>query len=261
MKFNEKNERCFWNNISNSIIVTSNELNPLYCPVENRRLGYIKVNPVYKQNRKFFAKVRKCFNDCNIMHSFLMEIANLELGDWEPVHTNDPFQEEALRQKENAMYGSHAFIKNFFAKPDWPTKYMSSGKIHHWHVRNYEVVRVVQNPHKGEIRIRVQADRLYDIYKAYTLDKNPRSKSVSEKTFFDQLAKIGIEKKKQQLLHHVQKTCVDIFFNTVSARLKILFPTIELDWPTEQEDVCKRIIKYINENAKEFVDTKLNQFE
>ena len=48
MRFNEKNEKSFFLPICNTIILTSNERNPLYCPPEDRRQMYIKVSPCYK---------------------------------------------------------------------------------------------------------------------------------------------------------------------------------------------------------------------
>ena len=169
------------------------------------------------------------------MHSLFWELANKELNGWEPSPGNDPFQEDTQKQKEGAMKTKLRFICEFFASANWIWKYQPAFNKH-W-VSGFEIVKTTQRQSglpAGHIRIRILADQLYDLYKAWNKDKNPGSRNVYEKTFSKHLEKIGIQKIARLRINDTQRTCYDIFYSKVKPLVQQLFPTYDFPlWSTE----------------------------
>ena len=232
MKFQEKGERAFWLPVVNSIIITSNDINPLYCPAEDRRQCYWKINPCFKNKRAFFKECSDNLKNYNLMHSFFFELANRDLNGWEPSPSTDLFKETTDQQKEGAMTGSIRFVCEFFATSDWVWKYKQQWN-NNW-VDGFQITSIVQGFEKGQTRIRILSDQLYDLYKSWNKDKCPGSRNVFEKTFFRQIAKIGITKVPRLRINDNQRTCSDLFPNKIRTFVKEMFPTYDFSvWSCE----------------------------
>ena len=238
-KFNEKNQTAFWLPVRNSVIVTSNDRNPMYLGPEDRRQLYWRVSPAFKQNRPFFRKVRANLADYNCMHNMFMELAQRKLTDengvlWEPTSKNDPFQDETNLQKADSMKHSFTFVIEFFNEPTWYTRYNFS--TFDWESETEIIVTTKRHhtPSVGAVRIRITKGRLYYLYKQFLKDKFPGARPIFEKTFFHQMEELGIETGARQLIHGVQLACSDIYYSVVKRNLLKLFPGFDFPvWPTE----------------------------
>ena len=180
--------------------------------------------------------MRACLKDYNIMYSFFQEIAHRKLEGWEPTPANDPFQAETLKQKQNAMKATYQFICHFFSHPEWFWEYKPY-RADKW-TNAYEITKTAQRQEgldAGHIRIRVIADRLYLLYKAWVRDKNPSKRSVvCEKTFFTQIESIGLHKKSKTSINGMGRTVVDLFFQNIHHAVRQIFPQFSLEeWPSE----------------------------
>ena len=259
MRFNEKNEKSFYLPICNSIILTSNDINPLYCSAEDRRQMYIRVKPCFKNNREFFARVHACMDDYNVMHNFFMYLANRNLEKWTPSPTNDCFQNETNKQKQMAMRSSYIFIVEFFSEPDWFSKYRPFNE-RDWR-KGFQVGTYDRGLYNNKNHIRIRADQLFDLFKSWNKDKNPGSKTVRERTFFLHLSKLGIEKKPKQYIQTVQRTCCDLVYIGIRSRLKRLFPGFKMpNWPTENPNELRRIKIALGQKVSEFPDCEETEF-
>ena len=142
------------------------------------------------------------------------------------------FLEMTNQQKEGAMTGSIRFICEFFASANWVWKYKPQWN-NKW-ITGFEITTIAQGGRKGQIRIRILCDQLYDLYKSWNKDKCPGSRNVYEKTFFRQIQKLGITKVPRLRINNAQRTCSDLFANQIRSLVKGMFPTYDFSlWSTE----------------------------
>ena len=235
-KFNQKNEKMVWLNLCDELIVTSNDINPMYCSVEDRRQCYILVNDSYKQDRAFFKRVRAEFDDLNVMKSFFDMLCQLDVTGWWPTPDKDPFQGQTNKQKLRNLASGICFILDFFSDPDWIQRYSNHVGISYW-ARDFEIHALQQRVspfEKGTVRIRFTQSRLYDMYKCFMRDKCSRQRVVKSTTFWEQIKCLGIEPKSRQRLHHKLRNTCDIYFAGVQTGMQnIQKEYIMKKWPTE----------------------------
>ena len=261
MKFNEKNERALWLNISTTLILTSNDVNPLYCPEDDRRQMYIKVNPLYKNNRPFFKKLRSELKDLNIMYSMFMDLATLDLHGWEPTSQNDPFQEFTNKQKEKAMKASYVFIIQFFQDHDWYTQYVPY-RCNTW-CNGIQISVIKQGADLGKTRIRILKGQLFSMFKEWNKDKNPGCRTVKQNTFFQHIGHLGIFADGNKHINGKQRNVVDLIYINIRNTVKQIFPEFKMGaWPSENAHQRRLMIEDMRKSTDfPFIDEEGNDVE
>ena len=135
------------------------------------------------------------------------------------------------------MVKSHRFVHDFFSEEDWITYYKGIDILRTTWLALFEVTRNTVDPHKDEIRIRIEHKRLYNLYVRFTRELYGASKARNSDTFWNELEQIGITRHaKRRKINGKNKTCVDIYFRGVAAHMKKLYPAFEPKlWQHEEE--------------------------
>ena len=209
---------------------------------------HIRLSPAWHRNRVKFAALRKAMANLDVMKSFFTYCASKDLGDYHPANeATNPFYDETANQKTANMKSSWVFISQFFSSTDWVTQYKGKYDWNTTWCKAYQIDELKQKTdgyEKGAIRIRIEANRFYDLFKMYVRRANPSQKALFEKTFYRQIAPLGIAVKSRQRVGETRRRAVDIYFGAVQAGFKKAFPTFALEaWPTEVTDERAELIK------------------
>ena len=120
----------------------------------------------------------------------------------------------------------------------------------------YEVVWNKSNPHKGEIRIRIEHKRLYNLYVRFTKELYGSSKFRNSDTFWNEMEKLGLVRHpKRRTINGLKKTCCDIYFENLKRNMKRVYPTYELlTWQHEEEfERFSKLLEDMRSGEGEFI--------
>ena len=113
----------------------------------------------------------------------------------------------------------------FFAEDDWYQSYKEPHVNPRDWVKLYEIKMKTTAPHKGEVLVRIEHQRLYYLYKRYMREMCSASKVRNNDTFWKEMETLGIEKyPKRRNINGSKKTCVDIYFSDWKCQMGILYP-------------------------------------
>ena len=237
MRFNQKNERPYWSNVCDDIFFTTNDA-VLYCAAEDRRQLHIKVGDAWYRDRVKFKALRQALANLDIMHNFFHYCAGRNLEDYHPANeATNPFSKDTNKMKVDNMRSSWQFMSDFFSNQDWVLHYKPKFEYCSTWGKAFQVDDLKQQVGgcpKGTCRIRIEASRFYNLYKAWVREKNPSQKTVYERTFYRQLSPLGVEVQHKKRIHGNRRKVVDVFFPLVQQGFRKTYPEFVLDsWPTE----------------------------
>ena len=235
-KYEDKGEKIITLPEYSNIYVTSNNKNgPLHITHEDRRQLIIEVSDVHKQDREFFGRVISDCRHFDVGHAWYIFLRDRDIGDFHP--SQDPPTTVKERTIASCAVKSVIFMNTFFCDEDWLVRY----KPHEMYIINwtklYEVVVETKGDYKGQVRIRVEAARLYTLYTRFMKCTFPSSNKRNSPTFYNELAKVGIIKhEKRRRINEKQKTCVDIYFSVFKEKMALIYPALQVnDWDSELE--------------------------
>jgi hypothetical protein len=143
---------------------------------------------------------------------------------------------------------SHVFIERFFSTPNWHLLYLEKLRInpYEW----FGQVSVAQRerlPRRGEVRIRVSQEWLYENYVPWMKQFFPSSKILNMNTFLNKLHDIGlVVHKNRQRLHNKTRRVVDLNYLLFFTSWNDRYNDEATVWCTEEAGELKIIRKDID---------------
>ena len=134
------------------------------------------------------------------------------------------------------MVKSHRFIHDFFSE-DWVLSYRERDQTQQDWLSLFEVSKNTTDPHKDEIRIRIEHKRLYNLYVRFTRELYGCSKPRNSDTFWNEVEQLGIKKyEKRRKINGKNKTCCDLYWKVVKTNMKRLYPVFNPNKWQHEED-------------------------
>ena len=126
------------------------------------------------------------------------------------------------------MVKTHIFMQRFFAE-EWYKAYKPPHVTASEWCQLFDIKRKEKNPHKGEILLRIEHKRLYELYKDFVRHLFSSSKVRDITTFYDQLEEVGIVKTNRVVIKGKKRHCVDIYFKPWKAKMQVLYAGTQID--------------------------------
>ena len=110
----------------------------------------------------------------------------------------------------------------------------------------YEFLDQDKNEFKGCRVLRIETNRIYQLYKYFMRNSYPSSKARNIDTMMKEISKLGILKYgKRRSVNKSNRYVVDICYDVMKRNLNKLYPTLEVgDWDSETD--AKEFDKYLN---------------
>jgi hypothetical protein len=238
-QYEKKNEPRFVLPEYSNFFTTSNDESPLHIrPGDRRQVIYI-ASSKYKQDRSFFGQLNDEFQNLDVGHALFMMLKNMSLDAWHP--TINPPSDARMRTIIAGMLKSHMFMSTFFLSRNWFFRYKSDSLL--W-VKMYRLKIQNRGDHAGQLQIRIQDTRLYNLFKRYMKEHFPSSAIHNSTTFFKEIVQLGFihPEKRQELYKNNNFMVVDLYFSNFASKMKELYgKDVEL-WDSEKEP--EAFVKY-----------------
>ena len=238
--FNDKHTKKIKLDVFDSIWITSNDINPLYCPPEDRRQCYLKISDKYNVNSvEFFNKLYEEFEDTEIMKAFFDFFAELDIGNWSPLPKNDPHPRAQDEHKEMNMKVPLRFCAKFFSESEWVDSFRPRDTSDCEWYDAYQIRSLqtsVLGHSKGAVVIKMLTGRFYELYKKYAKAKCPSGRVLQETTFFQQIECLGIKPANRQRFRTKKRNIVNIYVDSVRKGIKKKFPGFRFPYWTVTDD-------------------------
>ena len=258
-KYEQKGETCVVINEFSNLFITANEEAPLMTHPGDRRQQILEAADTHIQDRKFFGKVYEEIDSLDVGYAFYTFFKQRDLGEWEP--SCNPPSKAKDRTIAACIKKSHTFLNEAFVNSEWLRTNMPAGICWGTFLKKVEVhimERGGNDWNKGELRIRIEKNLFYGLYKTFMREHYPASKQRNQDTFFKETALLGVgtSDKRQSVNKRSNYFVVDIFYKKFKRFWEKEYPSIPVhEWDSEKEQ--KKFIKDIEgyqENQNRFVD-------
>jgi len=199
--------------------LTSNDESPLHVTRHDRRIVMYEASEKWLQDRKRFKYLTEELDDLDVCKAWFLFFKQINLGAWTPQH--DPPNACKQRSMEHCMPKTHIFIRDFFSEDNWFSQYRGEIPLQSW-MGLYETRNGV---------FRIEQARLHSLYQTFLRQKFRQSKPRQITTFFKEIIACGVTvSDKRQKLKKRNKKVVDVDPKIIQARLKVLYPTSDIEW-------------------------------
>jgi hypothetical protein len=233
--YEAKNERPITIKEFSELFITSNDKSgPLHLKPFDRRQLLLKASELKLRDRVFFRKATLEMKNLDVAHAWYTFLKTNEIGDFSP--QSDPETTTKGEATACGMVKTHIFIQRFFLE-EWYSSYKPPHVTPQKWCELYELKRKERNPHKGEIQLRIEHKRLYELYKDFVRHLFSSSKVRDITTFYDQLAEVGIVRLDKRVnVNGLKRECVDIYFKSWKDKMLVLYPGIPISEWDHSED-------------------------
>ena len=213
----------------------------------DRRQQIIVAGESHIQDRKFFATVYEEMDSLDVGYAFYTFFKHRDLGEWTPA--SEPPTNAKGKTIACCIKKSHTFLNEFFVDMDWIISYIPQYKTWSSFLKKIEAHVMARGDRKGQLRIRIEYQIFYGLYRAFMKANYPASRARNIDTFCKETALLGICKSdKRQSVNKNNYVVVDLFYQSLSAMWKNEYPTVPFH-------VWDSVI-----NRKEFMDN-LTKFQ
>jgi hypothetical protein len=227
-KYEAKGEKTISMPEFSNLYITANSDAPLHTHPGDRRQLILEASELHTQDRKFFSKVSEEFKSLDIAHAWYTFLKDRDLNNWHP--SIDPPSNAKSKTIEACMVKSHVFMNDFFCDDAWLLAYITEHCRWFKWTAAYQAAFCDKGDYRGKFYIRIEHKRMFLLYRNYMRANYPSSKPRNIDTFFKELERIDIIKyPKRRSLNGKKKHVVDIFFHTFAAKMRTLYPNLEIN--------------------------------